>query len=273
MIVTAPWIIRRAALLGLLLVAGCVAAPRETLPVPNPPPAPAASRPADTTMGGLPAISGWQSAEPGLHYRVGTVGGGLAQLAALRVDPWQLRVVVWDARTEKRTALTVREFAERHHAIAAINGGFFDEKHRPLGLLMHRGRRTSPLRQVDWGVFLIAGGVPEIRHTREGLPAGVTEALQCGPRLLVAGRAPSFKPGESLRAAVGITREGEVVLACLTDGELSLQDFAQALSAWGCVDALNLDGGPSAQLYAKAGQMNLDLPGGYGVPDGIAVLP
>jgi len=51
------------------------------------------------------------------------------------------------------------------------------------------------------------------------------------------------------------------MLATTSQGTLSLEEFARALKAWGCTDALNLDGGPSAQLYARAGAMNVDLPG------------
>jgi uncharacterized protein YigE (DUF2233 family) len=170
-------------------------------------------------------------------------------------------------------AETVREFAERHQALAVVNGGFFDERGKPLGLIIHRGKRTSPLRQADWGVFAIAKGKPRILHTRQGLPGGVREAVQCGPRLVIAGRIPPFKPGESMRSAVGITPDGMVVLASTSRGELSLHDFARALKAWGCLDALNLDGGPSAQLFVQAGAVKLDVPGTYGVPNALAVLP
>ena len=222
---------------------------------------------------GIPGTSGWVQAAPGLSYRVGEIQGGLAQMAALRVDPEAYRVVVLDARSEGKTGLTARQFAERHHALAAINGGFFDEKGVPLGLLMHAGKITSPLRHVDWGLFLMQGTQPAVHHTKQGVPAGTTEALQCGPRLVFPRGQPQFKPGESMRSGVGVTEDSQVLLAVTSRGELSLRDFAAALAAWGCREALNLDGGPSSQLYAQRGTMSLDLPGAYPVPDAIAVLP
>jgi hypothetical protein len=41
----------------------------------------------------------------------------------------------------------------------------------------------------------------------------------------------------------------------------------------GCRDALNLDGGPSTQLVAKLPALSLSLPGGWGVPNALVVVP
>ena len=45
------------------------------------------------------------------------------------------------------------------------------------------------------------------------------------------------------------------------------------MKALGATDALNLDGGPSSQLYFHAGKTELDLPGAYAVPSALVVLP
>jgi hypothetical protein len=41
----------------------------------------------------------------------------------------------------------------------------------------------------------------------------------------------------------------------------------------GCLDALNLDGGPSTQIVAKLPGLELSLPGGWGVPNALVVTP
>jgi exopolysaccharide biosynthesis protein len=41
----------------------------------------------------------------------------------------------------------------------------------------------------------------------------------------------------------------------------------------GCINALNLDGGSSTQLYAKYGNFNLKVAGYSAVTDAILVLP
>ena len=217
---------------------------------------------------------GWEAAAPGLAYQVREAGGGMTQLAAVRVDRDQYRVEVADLTREGKTPQTVRSLAAERGAVAAINGGYFDEHWQPLGVLIHAGRRTNPPFRKSGGFFCVVQGRAAIRRTEQGLPTGVTEALQCQPRLVTGGQVlTGFKPGEHLRAAVGVTAAGEVVLAVTCRGELSLRDWARAMKALGCQDALNLDGGPSSQLYFHAGKTELDLPGAYGIPAALVVLP
>ena len=215
---------------------------------------------------------GWQPVLPGMSYRVSEVAGGSAQVVAVLADPARFRVVVWEAYREGRKPRTVAEFAQAGQAAAAINGGFFDEEGKPLGLVVHEGKRLNPLRKADWGIFAVVRGKARIVHTREGVPRGATEALQCGPRLVIRGRVPRFKPGESFRSAVGITEGGRVMLAVTSRGQLSLHHWARVLKQWGCRNALNLDGGPSRQLYVEAGQVKLEVPGAYGVPNALGLV-
>ncbi|HEY3396060.1 MAG TPA: phosphodiester glycosidase family protein [Armatimonadota bacterium] len=212
------------------------------------------------------ATRGWEPVAPGVDLRVQSLAQGLAWLTAVRLDPKQVRVEVVDRAATKQEPITARALAEQQGALAAINGGYFDEQWRPLGLLIHKGKQTHPLRRADWGIFSVGPRGAQITHTRQGVPRGAQEALQCGPRLVIAGKVPQFKPGDSVRAGIGITAQGQVVLAVTTRGSLSLRDWARALQAVGCVDAMNLDGGPSSQLYLKAGKTTRDLPGSYGVP-------
>jgi uncharacterized protein YigE (DUF2233 family) len=213
------------------------------------------------------------AAAPGAEYCVREAGGGLARIAAVRVDLAHYRVEVADLAHAGRTPQTARALAAARGAVLAINGGYFDGAGRPLGALVHAGRQTNPSFRGNGGLFCVVAGRATLRATSQGLPPGVTEALQCHPRLVEAGRPTlRFKPGESLRAAVGITAAGEVILAVTCTGELSLRDWADALQALGCAEALNLDGGPSSQLYFHADQTELDLPGSYAVPSALLVF-
>ena len=217
---------------------------------------------------------GWEAAAPGLAYQVREAGGGLAQLAAVRVDLARHRLEAADLTRGESKPATVRALAKARGAVAAINGGYFDEHWHPLGALVHAGKQTNPPFRKSGGIFCIVGNRAVLRRSQDGLPAGATEALQCHPRLVTGGQVLSgLKPGEHIRSAVGLTAAGEVVLAVTGRGELSLRDWARAMKALGCKEALNLDGGPSSQLYLHAGKTELDLPGAYGVPSALVVLP
>lgn len=229
--------------------------------------------------GRLQPPGGWQQIAPGLAYRELRVPAGepgvTATLHAIRADPAHYRVRL--ISNGERTA-TAKEMATAGKALAAINGGFFDERFRPLGLRVSGGKVLHPLRRADWGVFLTRGGQPAIVHTRAYRPEGVEEALQCGPRLVVDGRATKLRRQSARRAGVGIDRAGRVLLVVSGGADMDAAAFARALQApeakggLGCLNAMNLDGGPSAQLYAARGSFRLDLPGTWGVPDGLGVF-
>jgi len=219
----------------------------------------------------------WEPLVDGLAWRRWELGGEApAALLAVQADPALLAIEVVPLHTRAPGERTAAELVANGAALAAVNGGFFvlDKQgaKQPLGLLMHAGKRSSDLRRADWGIFLIAQGKPRIIHCRDPLPAGTTEALQCGPRLLIDGRSPSFKAAAATRrSAIGMDDSGRVVLAATESGALTLPQLAGALRSLGCRWALNLDGGPSTQLSLRAGDVQTDIPGLWAVPSAIRV--
>ena len=127
--------------------------------------------------------------------------------------------------------------------------------------------------QYTWGMFYIQDGAPHLALSEGRLPNGVTQAIECKPRLVVNGVLQTFKPQPSAaRSAVGLDADGRLLLAA-TKGFLTLEQWAACLrDGLGCVDALNLDGGPSTQLTVH-GDVPLYLPGGWKVPVLLTVAP
>jgi uncharacterized protein YigE (DUF2233 family) len=223
----------------------------------------------------------WRELAPGLHYRaidVPVAGGGRVPGHAFRADPRRVRVAVLDARAGGRARASVKDLRGESGAWVVLNGGFFDEKGAPLGLVVSRGALRNPLRRVDWGVFALRGDAPSIVHTKEYVASGdVSEALQVGPRLVVAGRPTQLKPQSSRRSALCVHADGRVSLVATES--VDARDLARLLAApeaeggLACSDALNLDGGPSTQLSARAGDFALEVTGGWPVPNAVAFAP
>lgn len=226
--------------------------------------------------------SPWTAVAPGLWYRAWPVPRGDdtpdAKAHVFRADPRVVHVTVIDARTPTRNIATAEQLRTESKAYVVVNGGFFDENERPLGLVVSDSKETNPVRKVDQGIFLIAAGKPAIQHSREPLPYDIDMALQSGPRLVVGGHALSLKPQVSRRTSVCLPGDGTVMIATVPV-PISLSDLAASLvlstaeGGLGCWEALNLDGGPSTQLSAAMPTLNLDVPGGWGVPNGLAILP
>lgn len=170
--------------------------------------------------------------------------------------------------------LDAAKWLKREKARVAINGGYFDGRGRPMGLRVSQGRQSSPLRRADQGVFWTEKGRARITHVRDyDRRSAPIEALQCGPRLVVAGKTTDLKPQSSRRSGVGIDGRGRVVLA-VADGALSLRDWARVWAArdgLGCRDALNLDGGPSTQIAFNSTKNWTNIEGGWPVPDALVI--
>lgn len=178
--------------------------------------------------------------------------------------------------------LTASEARRRQGALLVVNGGFFDERWRSLGLRVAGGAHVVPLRRAaDWGVLVVRGRRASIVHTRafDGL-AGVQAAVQVGPRVLIAGAVPSLKPQTARRTGVCVSGDGRFVTVLATRRAVLASDVGQAMHALGCHDGLMLDGGPSTQLAAgPVGQTAaargdttdafpvIEIAGAYAVPD------
>ena len=229
-----------------------------------------------------PRASAWTALVAGLWYREWSIqpAGNESAVAGhvFRVDPHAVRMTVIDARRENRQVATAQALREESHAYVVVNGGFFDEKHKPLGLIVSEGREISPLRKVDQGVFLIAMGRPSIQHSRDPLPPSIETALQSGPRLIVDGHVLQMKPQVDRRTSVCLPGDGTVMVVVFPD-PISLSDLAENLArpsadgGLGCWSALSLDGGRSTQLSAAVPPLNLEVVGGWEVPDGLAIVP
>jgi hypothetical protein len=194
------------------------------------------------------------------------------------------------------SANTIEEFAVEYGAIAAINGGFFNPKNlkstsyvvidgeqvadpRDDELLVNNSKlapyidkifNRTELRQYRCGQTIRY----DITLHQQAVPSGceLLSALGGGPRLLpeltseqegfwhvVDGqilRDPLGMERPNARSAVGITREGDIILAMVAqqpeapaNSGMTLQELADFLKNLGAEQAMNLDGGGSASFY------------------------
>jgi exopolysaccharide biosynthesis protein len=188
------------------------------------------------------------------------------------------------------------DFATKHQAIAAINGGYFDPQNqkttshiiqqanivadpRTNERLMDnpdlQGYLGKILNRSEFRRYLCGSATKyDIVLHSAPIPANcqLQDALGGGPGLLPTDTAVvegfvSYKDGKLIRdaigsyspnarSAVGITKDGDIVLAMVaqrsdlpTSSGISLPDLADFLATLGVTKAMNLDGGSSSALY------------------------
>jgi uncharacterized protein YigE (DUF2233 family) len=194
--------------------------------------------------------------------KVPLAAGGAPSAGGLAEDAFDFEVKTW-ARPLDAYELTIEDVdmstaldavLEKSGGDLVVNGGFFDDRKRPLGLTMSNGIRHSSLaKKMSGGVLTIAGdGKKAVLFETESFEAPETLkfAVQCRPRLVVRGEAnvKSDDGQRSARTAMCLRDGGKTLEAVLVrggEGGPSLFALGKWLASHGCEDALNLDGGPS----------------------------
>lgn len=181
------------------------------------------------------------------------------------------------------------QIAKNNNAIAAINGGGFQDKAKnstatwtgtgalPTGIIISEGKLVYPKENVNYNQKYI--GVAGI--TKDGrLVVGdytidelnkynVKEAICFGPTLIKGGvlqtkdsnGRPIDSQGANPRTAIGQREDGSILLLTI-DGRQGLQmgatigDVQRVMKEQGAVNAVNLDGGASTTLYYNGSVQN-----------------
>jgi uncharacterized protein YigE (DUF2233 family) len=168
----------------------------------------------------------------------------------------------------------------------AINGGMYDDDLAPVGLYIENGKTLVPANtktvsgapsqipnfyKKPNGVFYLGGGTAGILETSRFLaaPPKADYATQSGPMLVIDGELhPAFivnSTDRKPRSGVGIA-SATAVHFVISKAWVNFHDFASFFrDALFCRDALFLDGGVAAGLYApELGRNDPPGHGGYG---------
>jgi exopolysaccharide biosynthesis protein len=213
-----------------------------------------------------------------------------SELLFIRTKLERYRVAIIKASELGARRSSVVSLGKSAKAAAVINANFFDEQGKPLGVVISRGILNQGVHRGGGtltGIFQAGTGGLRITNRSDFTPAGVSEAIQAGPRLLSSGskvRGIRESSASSRRSGICIDAEQRLVLFCVSSGILgvSIEQLQDELlrPQIGCVDALNLDGGGSSQFWinpslpgARKGFEGVSLEGTDPVPVAIALLP
>ncbi|STY29489.1 Exopolysaccharide biosynthesis protein related to N-acetylglucosamine-1-phosphodiester alpha-N-acetylglucosaminidase [Legionella wadsworthii] len=219
----------------------------------------------------------WRILSPGIEYQ-DLAGGILApwsHIYAFRIDLNKNKLSLINAKKLLLKNASADQFAEHSKALLSINGGFFDHEFNPLGLRINNKKLVNPLKRISWwGIFYIKNNkafISSVNHFAHD--QDIDFAIQSGPRLLIKRKIPSLKPGIADRTALGITEDGKLIILVTTSAAMTTNKLAHILRSepLSCIDAINLDGGSSSQLYAHIGSFLLNVHGFSNVSDAIIV--
>ena len=162
----------------------------------------------------------------------------------------------------------ITEIASRYDAVIAINAsGFYDPDWNsrggvPHGPVISDGKLITNYARIATGGGLVGFDsnnrlILSRMTAQQALNAGIRDAVDFGPFLIVNGKASFVKGnggwGEAPRTAIG-QREDGIVLLLVIDGRQTgsvgadMVDLTQVMLDYGAINAANMDGGTSTAM-------------------------
>ncbi len=182
----------------------------------------------------------------------------------------------------------VDQMADDAGALLAVNGGGFSD----VGGV---GKGGMPTGNVIYEGKMLSGGLsPTVGMDGEGklhvgefngntcLQLGLRWAVSYGPTLIENGEVrPNLdNTSQEPRTAVGQRADGKIVIIALQGRQLqalgvTCRELAIIMLGYGCVDAGNLDGGASSDMYFRGKYLNVcNTSGGpRPIPTSVLVMP
>ncbi len=220
--------------------------------------------------------SDWHQLASGIELR--RLEARVLPVQVVRIEPTQVRFVVGYDPTAPRA---LSAWAAQYGAIAAINGGFFDQRGEPVALLISDQRAIGESYVNQGGMFAVDdNGVPHLWSLAEQPydGAGFTQAIQGWPLLVRTEGQAAYTSEDGQRArrsAIALDREGRVLLIVAPAASFSLAEWSAFLAATdlGITVAVNLDGGSSSGLIAQGAQGGVRIDPFVPLPFALLVLP
>ena len=165
---------------------------------------------------------------------------------------------------------------ENFYPIVATNGaGYNITNGTPSGLVVMQGVEYYPVGAPGFFAILKDGSAvigDQAKYNELKAAGEVQEAIQAFGSVLVKDgkinvtKSANYTANRASRTAIGITKEGKVVMMVLDGRQLprsaggSMEEIAQIMYEAGCVQAVNLDGGGSTTYLSKpAGKDEIEL--------------
>ena len=203
-------------------------------------------------------------------------------------DPMRLTLGKCPYFSEAAYGRRVDQMADEAGAVLAVNGGGFSDPGgdgrggMPTGNVIYQGKMLmgywSPTVGIDSEGRLYAGEY----DGNTCLNLGLQWAVSYGPTLIQDGKIVK-KLDNSMgepRTAIGQRKDGAIVLLALQGRQLqalgvTCRELAVIMKGYGCVNASNLDGGASSDMYFQGKYLNVcNTSGGpRPIPTAILVMP
>jgi uncharacterized protein YigE (DUF2233 family) len=164
--------------------------------------------------------------------------------------------------------LLMNEWMQQEHAIAMINGGYFDQQDNATALVVSNGKVFGKSYNGFGGMLSVdAHGIVNLRSLRQQPydpnNEQLEQATQSAPMLMSGGKRTQFSAdaSQTRRSVVAMDKQGRLLFIASPGQVFSLDQLADQLvsSDLSIETALNLDGGSSTGLYVNGGSSHVAI--------------
>lgn len=164
--------------------------------------------------------------------------------------------------------LLLADWMKQTQALAVLNGGYFNAKNQPTGLLVSDGQSYGSSYDGFGGMLSAnAQGQVSLRSLRDqpydSNNEQIQQATQSSPMLMENGQRTAFNANAASerRTVVAIDKQGRLLFIISPNQAFSLDEMADLLASsdLSIQTALNLDGGASTGLYLHAGSQSVTI--------------
>lgn len=224
-----------------------------------------------------PTLNTWTKTAPGVEIRYEdwkSPGNNEDTVTIVRFDLHHVHMQVGYQPTKP---IALHDWMQQEHALAIINGGYFDQQDNSTALVVSNGQASGTSYQGFGGMLSVnAQGNVGLRSLRDQpYDSGneqLQQATQSSPMLMIDGKRTSFNANAASqrRSIVAMDKQGRMLFIVSPGSAFSLDEMADLLASsdLSLQTALNLDGGASTGLYVNAGK-----PEQHVAIDPIAALP
>lgn len=213
-------------------------------------------------------LNQWIKATAGIELRYEdwkSPGNNEDRVSILRLDPRRVHLSIG---YQPHFPQSLSDWMKQTHALAVINGGYFNEKNQPTGLLIANGQVYGASYQGFGGMLSVDGrGHISLRSLRNQpyAPSNeqIQQATQSSPMLMENGQRTTFNANAASdrRTVAAIDKQGRLLLIISPNRAFSLDEMADLLASSDLAiqTALNLDGGASTGMYVHAGAQKVAI--------------
>ncbi len=224
--------------------------------------------PSSPSSQATPQLNMWYKAAPGVDIRYEDWKGPGGDEDTVTIVRFDLHYVALSVAYQPDHPLLMKEWMQQEHAIAIINGGYFDADDHATALVVSNGQAFGESYNGFGGMLSVdAQGQTTLRSLQQQPydPGNeqLEQATQSSPMLVLDGKATQFSSdaSSSRRSIVAMDKQGRLLFIVSPNNAFSLGELADLLvsSDLSIVAALNLDGGASTGLYVNAGRQHIAI--------------